>query len=342
MIYTVSTNQLLAMAARHSEQFLREQLNRQDFLRKHPVQIAGISCMDGRTKLSAIFGLRFGFIRRQWRTLAGVVDLGAPRFRASVDNWRSYAKQNDQDSLVFVSYHYSGRNDAQLGCRGHHHNKDRALAAALKIYEQFVRVYGETMPCPVVIGIDTDFETVYVHDQKGSIIDASSFVNQPEADIVECLAGGFPSMPKTVLEVLALAVKGNAVHTSGLKAAKRPIEEAQHHEYALVVGEGMWTEPNSAIVVGPYTLDFGESIGVAAGLLSDNFDKGRANGNDPVLLSCAVFRDSEIARRGAIEEARCFLDYSQQVIAKQVPDFAKRLIYHASVLDLNNRLVELV
>src|SRR3989339_1572437 len=172
------------MSRMHSAQFLREQPTRRGFLKEHPVQVAGISCMDGRTKLSSIFGMRFGFIRRQWRTLGGVVDLGAPRFRASVENWRHYADRSGQEKLVFIGYHFSGTDNAKLGCRGHDHDKDRAIGAALGIGEQFSRVYGETIFCPV-IGVDTDYDGLYIHDKRGDIIDVGSFAGQSESSIRE-------------------------------------------------------------------------------------------------------------------------------------------------------------
>lgn len=339
-ITSPSLNKLFEMNRRHSEQFLKEQPERRSSLEECPVQVGIVSCMDGRAKAANTIGQPCGRVRREWRTLGGIVEVGVPRFRASIENWLRFAEEHGHEALMLVTYHFSASNNLSLGCRGHNHNKEASRVSAIEIRNQFCRVY-ETVPYPVVVGIDTDYDELFVHGDKPDQMSGTTEFGQ-EADIRRWIATSFPSMSANVQNALASLMRGNAGHTARIRRENRPIEAADHHEFALVIGDGCWTEHNSAIVVGPYTLDLSNQIRIAAGLLWNNFTGCRTNGHEPVLLTCAVQgkKDPPHVRRGAVEEALCLKRFAQRIIEEHVPKLAARMSCEASVLDLDTRLLQ--
>ncbi|MDP1559618.1 MAG: carboxysome shell carbonic anhydrase [Nitrosomonas sp.] len=329
---------LLDLNARHSQAFMDLATERRRYRGEHPTEIAALKCMDGRLHLPVMTQTALGIIQ-PFRNLGGIFDLGWPFFQAAMNQWVEYSISRGRYCLVFVTYHFA-RGDTHRGCRGFHYETDAARNAAIKLKEQFDRVYGKGAVVSIVCGIETDLDALILHGENDRSIDLANTKETSQLEVEEMLRLLYSSMPERVIRDLTPLVRGNIRHIAEIRASNRPIEESEHKEWVLAVGRGFdWLHViNTAFIVGPFDPNLAVAIETAARLLKNNFDEGRIDPSGIVLLTSGVYRDEAGPEFRLAKEKALFLSkFTLDIIQDKVPDLKPHLQILTGRTDLNTR-----
>lgn len=335
---------LLDLNARHSRAFMDLSSERRRYRGEHPTEIAALKCMDGRLHLPVMTQTALGIIQ-PFRNLGGKFDLGWPFFQSTIDQWVQYSISRGRHCLVFVTYHYA-RGDTHRGCRGFHYETDAARNAAIKLKDQFIRVYGKGAVVPIVCGIETDLDALILHGEDDrSVVDLAKIKQHSQLELEEMLYSLYPSMAERIVRDMIPLVRGNIRHIAEIRESNRPIEEAEHKEWVLGVGRGFdWLHAiNTAFIVGPFDPNLSVAIETAAKLLKGNIDDGRVDPNGIVLLTSAAFRDEAGPEYHLAKEKALFLSkFAHDIIKERVPDLVPHLQILTGFTDLDTRKFEVI
>ncbi|MCX6798149.1 MAG: hypothetical protein NTX66_03000 [Candidatus Falkowbacteria bacterium] len=115
--------------------------------------------------------------------------------------------------------------------------------------------------------------------------------------------------------------------------------DMQHCEWVLGVGSGFdWMhEPNTAIIVGPYSPDLSEPIIKAISIIADNMKSGRTGDDGFLVLSSSPFRENGVDENRAREKTLFFKTYVEQILAKHYPDLLPKAKFIAVTVDEHTR-----
>lgn len=335
---------LLELNTRHAQAFIDLAAERRRYRGEHPTEIAALKCMDGRLHLPVITQTALGIIQ-PFRNLGGKFDLGWPFFQVIIDQWVQYSISRGRHCLVFVTYHFA-RGDSHRGCRGFSYDTEAAKAAAIKLRDQFIRVYGNTAVVPIVCGIETDLDALILHGEDDrSVVDLAKIKQSSQIELEEMLYSLYPSMPERIVRDLIPLVRGNIRHIAEIRAANRPVEDAEHKEWVLGVGRGFdWLHLiNTAFIVGPFDPNLSVTIETAANLLKGNIDEGRVDPNNIVLMTSAAFRDEGGPEYHLAKEKALFLSkFALNIIKDKVPDLVPHLQILTGFTDLDTRKFEVI
>jgi len=335
---------LLELNARLSRAFMDVSSERRRYRGEHPTEIAALKCMDGRLHLPVMTQTALGIIQ-PFRNLGGKFDLGWPFFQSILDQWVQYSNSRGRHCLVFVTYHYA-RGDTHRGCRGFNYETGSARDAAIKLKNQFDRVYGKGAVVPIVCGIETDLDALILHGEDDvSIVDLANIKQSSQLQLEEMLSSLYPSMPERIIRDMIPLVRGNIKHISEIRATNRPVADVEHKEWVLGVGRGFdWLhEINTAFIVGPFDPNLTEAIATAATLLLSNIDEGRVDPNGVVLMTSAVYRDEAGPEYHLAKEKALFLrKFAYDIINERVPDLIPHLQILTGFTDLDTRKFEVL
>lgn len=335
---------LLDLNAKHSQAFMDLSSERRRYRGEHPTEIAALKCMDGRLHLPVMTQTALGIIQ-PFRNLGGKFDLGWPFFQNIIEQWVQYSIGRGRHCLVFVTYHYA-RGDAHRGCRGFNYDTNAARDAAIKLKDQFIRVYGRGAVMPIVCGIETDLDALILHgEDDATVIDLAKIKQSSQLELEELLYSLYPTMPERIVRDLIPLVRGNIRHVAEIRASNRPIADAEHKEWVLGVGRGFdWLHAiNTAFIVGPFDPNLSVAIETAAKLLKGNIDEGRVDPNGIVLLTSAAFRDEAGPEYHLAKEKALFLsDFAQNIIRDKVPDLVPHLQILTGFTDMDTRKFEVI
>jgi hypothetical protein len=334
---------LLNLNSKHSQAYIDLAAERRRYRGEHPTEIAALKCMDGRLHLPVITKTALGIIQ-PFRNLGGKFDLGWPFFQSTLNNWVEYSTSRGRHCLVFVTYHFA-RGDKHRGCRGFNYDAGAAKATAEKLRDQFRVIYGNRAVVPIVCGIETDMDALILHGENGQEIDLSTVTDSGDTEVESLIRELYPSMPERMRSDMLPLVKGNIEHIADVKAANRPIADAEHREWVLGVGRGFdWLHAiNTAFIVGPYDPNLAGAIETAARLLKGNVDEGRVDKNGLVLLTSASYRDSAGPEHALAREKAKFLSkFALDIVKEKVPDLVPNLQILTGCVDLNTRKFEII
>ncbi|SDX11790.1 carboxysome shell carbonic anhydrase domain-containg protein [Nitrosomonas communis] len=335
---------LLDLNARHAQAFMDLASERRRYRGEHPTEIAALKCMDGRLHLPVITQTALGIIQ-PFRNLGGNFGLGWPFFQVIINEWVQYSISRGRHCLVFVTYHYA-RGDTHRGCRGFNYDTDIGRAAATKLKDQFIRVYGKGAVVPIVCGIETDLDALVLHGEDDrSVVDLAKIRQTSQIELEEMLYSLYPSMSERIVRDLIPLVRGNIRHIAEIRASNRPIEEAEHKEWVIGVGRGFdWLHLiNTAFIVGPFDPNLSVTIETAAKLLKGNIDEGRVDPKGIVLMTSAAFRDKGGPEYHLAREKAIFLSkLSFDIIKEKVPDLVPHLQILTGATDLDTRKIEVI
>ncbi len=336
---------LLDLNARHSQAFMDLSSERRRYRGEHPTEIAALKCMDGRLHLPVMTQTALGIIQ-PFRNLGGKFDLGWPFFQNIIEQWVQYSIGRGRHCLVFVTYHYA-RGDTHRGCRGFNYDTNAARDAAIKLKDQFIRVYGRGgAVMPIVCGIETDLDALILHGEDvETVVDLAKIKQSSQLELEELLYSLYPAMPERIVRDLIPLVRGNIRHIAEIRASNRPTEDAEHKEWVLGVGRGFdWLHAiNTAFIVGPFDPNLSVAIETAARLLKGNIDDGRVDPNGIVLLTSAAFRDEAGPEYHLAREKALFLsEFAQNIIRDKVPDLVPHLQILTGFTDLSTRKFEVI
>ncbi len=323
-----------------------EVLRREHYRARHPAEIAVLKCMDGRLNLAVMTNTPFGIVH-PYRNLGGKFDLGAPYFGKHMINWVHYAMQQGRYALILITYHWSA-GDPQRGCRGFNYDVTAARAYSTGLKEQFERVFGKRhqVVYPLVVGIETDSDSLVLHADQGNLSldlnNAEKHLTKGELD--RWLLNLYPDMHPSMRDDLIPLLLGNLSHVSDIRHMNRPIESGKHQEWCIAFGRGYdWLHlPNTALIVGPYSLNLEQPIATAASIVYDNILSGRINPDDGlVLMISGAYRIKSGPEYGvAIEKARAMRDLAFKVIQEHYPKVLELTAVLVGITDMNTRLFQ--
>lgn len=316
---------------------------RRQYRSKHPTEIAALKCMDGRLNLALMTETPPGIIQ-PFRNIGGKFDLGWPYLGIVMREWVEYALSRGRDCLLLVTYHYS-KGDVHRGCKGVGYDTAAGIAAAQKLRTDFEEVFGSShqIVYPIVVGIETDTDTLILHGTEGQTYDMSSVLEASEDDLLHKLQELYPDMRERFkIDLLPLLV-GNQQHIKKVQTENRTILDSEHREQILGIGRGFdWLHlPNKALIVGPYSFDLRTPISTAASILLDNLKTGRIPQEEGVvIMTSAVYRERGPEHRLAQAKARSLSAFALDAISKDVPELMPHLASLVGTIDLHTRVFE--
>ena len=339
---------LLDLNKKHSLLFAEPgaALERRRYRAAHPTEIAFIKCMDGRVHGPVMTETPLGIIQ-PWRNLGGKFDLGWFGFAQSMRDWVDYSVRHGRNCLVFVTYHYS-RGDVHRGCRGFNYDVEAARASMAELKKQFDRVFGKKVVYAILVGVETDWESLVLHGEDGKTVDLVELADQSEHAIEKLIRTLYPDMPERIQLDLLPLIQGNIRHAGRTKHSDRSVTVSEHQEWVLGVGRGFdWLhETNTALIVGPFDPHLSQAIATAATLIKGNIDEKRivvGPGKGIVLLSSAPYRDAAGPERLLAEEKAKFLNrFSMDIIRSSVPELMEHVEQLTVTVDLHTRKIDVI
>ncbi|MCX6778783.1 MAG: hypothetical protein NTU97_00950 [Candidatus Magasanikbacteria bacterium] len=312
---------------------------------KHPTEIGAFKCMDGRIHIPLATNTPLGIIK-PWRNLGGMFDLGWPYFARSVASWVNYAMDRGRQVLMLVTYHYS-RGDVHRGCAGFGYDQEASIVGMSRLKKQMEHVFGvhHQVVYPILFGFETDLEAGVLHGENGEVVDLSTLQGVSKDDLMLMLIRLYPDMSLQIRKDLLRLVTGNIEHTAEVAASNRPLTETVHREWIIGVGRGFdWLhEPNTALLVGPFSPNLDEPVAKAAGIIRSNMLAGSIDDKSFVLLASAFYRDSTGIEPLLAREKALFLgDFSAATIRERYPDLADKMQVLSVTVDMQTRALEIV
>ncbi len=345
---------LLQVNAENSAKFLADQKDRQNWRKEHRTQFKWLKCMDGRLLASDWTETPMGIIAPM-RNLGGIFDIGWPHFHSVVHEWKGYADDHENDSVLFCSYHYS-RGSKQRGCKGHGYNDERALRYSAKMKKDWDEYSSaevrsgktDTRLFPILVGMETDREALILHGEDGEAWDLSEIDDTSDDGLWNLAIGRYPSIyasARNVIGDLVELFRGNTSHIARIKELCRPPQEMDHRESILAVGRGFdWLHlPNKALIVGPWQDNLAEPIATAARLIQNNLESGILGDSKIVLLTSGVWRDPGGEQVLAKDKSLYLMKtIAMPVIRESFSKLLPRLELLVITTDLNTRKVEVI
>ena len=338
---------LLKINREHSAEFSSPdaRLARKRYRAQHPTEIGAFKCMDGRIHIPLATNTPLGIIQ-PWRNLGGKFNLGWPYFAKDVAGWVEYSVNKGRDVLILVTYHYS-RGEEHRGCAGYGYDQQMSIAGTLRLKQQVERAFGKShkVVYPILFGFETDIDAVVLHGENGEVIDLSTIEDTSEDSLKTMLGRLFPDMPERILQDLLPLVTGNIAHIAEVKNNQRPLTEVVHREWVIGLGRGFdWLhEPNTALLVGPFSPNLHEPVETAASIIKANMEAGRIGDQSFVLLASAIFRDSTGVEPLLAKEKALFLrEFAIKTIQNKFPEFANKMHVLPVIVDMNTRALTIV
>lgn len=342
---------LLGVNELHSREFLELQEQRRIHRKRHPTEIAALKCMDGRLHLPKMTETPLGIIQ-PYRNLGGKFDLGWPFFQQAILKWFEYAESKGRDCLILVTYHYS-RGEKHRGCKGFAYDTEAAREFSRNLKAQFDADFGPPrMKQPtglyaMHVGIETDWDSLILHDESGQPHDLADFTEISDDKLLELLCEWNPTIAErapNVLEDFVPVAKGNIAHIKKVRIADRKPTEIDHQEWVAFLGRGAdWLHlPNTALIVGPWQPDFSEPIRIAASLIKSNLDNNSADApirrHGPVLMTSGIYYRTDTAEPYlAARKSKDLRDEAMKIIRAEVPDLLPHLKILATTVNMNTR-----
>lgn len=303
------------------------QLARRRYFAQHPTKLIALKCMDGRLNLSLITKTPPGTIK-PYRNIGGRFDLGWPFLGELIHDDIELAVKEGHDTLVFVTYHFA-KGDEHRGCAGFGYDTAAAKAATERLRDQFEEVYGtgHKVVYPIVVGIETDEDSLVLHGKDGEPLQVADILNASTEEVERELLRLYSDMAEEMRRNLVPLVLGNQEHIRELRASGREPVELEHKENIIGVGRGFYWlhEPNKALIIGPYGHEWVGAVETAGKIVKGNFDAGRISPEDGVLLlvsSLARSRKGSAGWNTAVEKARYLARTAEAALREKYPEFA--------------------
>ncbi len=338
---------LLKKNKEHSDIFSSPgaRLAREKYRAQHPTEIAAFKCMDGRIHIPIATNTPLGIIQ-PWRNLGGKFDMGWPHFGMDVNNWVKYSVSNGRDCLILATYHYS-RGHEHRGCAGYCYDTQLALSETKKLKQQIERVYGSShqIVYPILFGFETDLDAVILHGENGEVVDLSEVQDKTEEGLRSMLRRLFPDMSLRILADFLPLIVGNVAHIEEVKMSNRPLSDTEHREWMIGVGRGFdWLhEPNTALIIGPFSPNLAEPIEKAAGIIKSNMEAGRTGNQSFTLLCSAIYRDAAGSEPLMAKEKALFMKrFAIETIKVKFPELVDLMNPMAVTVDMVTRKMTVV
>ena len=158
-----------------------------------------------------------------------------------------------------------------------------------------------------------------------------------------CRAAFSNSMFTNITRYTAIWRSANLSHIRGLRLERRALT-VEHREWMICLGRGFdfLHTPNLALIVGPYSPNLADPIRKAATIIESNMAAGRIPDDGFLLLASVPYDEIGVERARAVMKSRFLSGFAAEVIEREFPALAEKMIRHTSVLDWNSRRIELL
>lgn len=338
---------LLGVNEKHSKLFVETRIDRQLYRENHPTEICAFKCMDGRINIPLMTNTPLGIIK-PYRNLGGIFDLGWKLLGLDLMNWVQYGVTKRRKSLIMITYHYS-MGDKHRGCKGCNYDTPAAVALTLNLYKQVRRVFGmnSSVVYPIVVGIETDTDAFILHPQDPTDKNLVYLSGEMSADrnfVVGLINDLYPDMDTNIKNDLLPLLQGNIAHIKEVKASNRHLDDMNHREWVIGVGQGFdWLhEANTVLLVGPWDQDMSNAINKALGIIADNMKSKRSKDDGFLVLNSTTFREVGIDQNRATEGANLYRKYVRKIIKESYPELLPKARFLSVTVDENTRKLNLV
>jgi len=303
---------------------------RSAYRESHSTEFALTKCMDGRVDVTLITGTPIGIITA-FRSVGGIHNLEWKKFRRCLENWLNHAKAKKRSAVLIVTYHWS-RGALQFGCKGFNYNLQAAVDGMSRFRRQVESHYrGEIWP--VMVGLETDTNSLIVHSPKGEILDLGLvYPDTGKSFLEEKLHSMFVGFPESVLKDLASLFLGNVQYINNNKV--KSSEPLDHQEQVLAIGDYVeWLPFGFALKLGLHDPVLKQSIVVAASIIHDNLLSGRIPNNGALFISVPYWQPNQ--RQAAITQSNSLFQIANKSIRENYPDMRNFFNPLVGVMDLS-------
>jgi hypothetical protein len=334
-------NWVFDLAQRYSADYCSPEafLARERYLALHPTAIAVMKCMDGRINIPVATNTPPGIIQ-PFRNLGGMFDMGWPHLGEVLAQYVQRMVRSGRRVLILITYHFS-RGDVHRGCSGFNCDTEAAIAHTRQIQSQMEAIFGAAHGSvyPLICGFETDEDALLLHSSDGRVLDLSGDISVDE--LTAELAIRFHDMPGDLRSDLLPLLAGNLSHIKGLRQERRSLV-VEHREWMICLGRGFdfLHTPNLALIVGPYSPDLADPIRKAAAIIERNMTDGRIPDDGFLLLASVPYDEIGVDRARAVMKSHFLSKFAAEVIEREFPDLAGKMIRHTAVLDWNTRRIE--
>jgi hypothetical protein len=329
------------LAQRYSAEFCSPEafLARERYLALHPTAIAVLKCMDGRINIPVATKTPPGIIQ-PFRNLGGMFDMGWPHLGEVLAQYVQRMVHSGRRVLILITYHFS-RGDAHRGCSGFGCDTNAAIAHTRQIRGQMEAIFGVAHDTvyPLICGFETDEDALLLHSSDGRILDLSGDMEM--AELGAELAQHFSDMPHEMRSDLLPLLAGNLSHSKGLRLERRALT-VEHREWMICLGRGFdfLHTPNLALIIGPYSPNLADPIRKAAAIIENNMAAGRIPDDGFLLLASVPYDEIGVDRARAVLKSHFLSMFAAEVIEREFPDLAGKMIRRTAVLDWHSRRIE--
>jgi hypothetical protein len=291
---------------------------RDQYWSTHSTEVDVFKCMDGRLDFSYATETPVGIVQ-PYRNIGGRFDLAWPYLGRIVKDRINAVHRRGHDYLAIAAYHYS-KGETHRGCKGFGYDKDAAQAAQERLVSQFMYIFGRPLTThAITMGMETDDDSLIFHGENGQTFFVAENLDLSESELCHHFADLYPRMRDRMRSDIVDLVIGNQRHVRTMQAANRAPIELDHREQIIGVGPGFdWLhEPNMALIVGLYDPEWEEWIGVAGGIVLNNFKSGQLQPDAGTMLLISKFVEdgvgstewklAELAAKQAEEKAYAVL-----------------------------------
>jgi hypothetical protein len=316
-------------------------LARERYRAEHPTEIIVLKCMDGRIHIPVATKTPLGIIQ-PFRNLGGIFDLGWPHLGEVLSAAVHRAVAQGRRVLILITYHFS-RGSPHRGCAGFDYDQQASIAFTYRVREQVEQVFGaghQTVQ-PVICGFETDEDALLLHGEGGEQLNLAEAAPLDDAQWLPRLQRLYPSMPQQMVADIMPLIVGNIEHIAEVRQSDRQ-PAIEHREWMICVGRGFdfLHVPNVALIVGPYSPELSEPIGKAAAIIAGNMAAGRIPDDGFLLLASSPYDEVGSDRARAVLKSRFLAQFSAQVIRRQAPELAARMVCRTAVLSWHTRGLE--
>ena len=334
-------NWVFDLAQHYSAEFCSPEafLARERYLALHPTAIAALKCMDGRINIPVATNTPPGIIQ-PFRNLGGMFDMGWPHLGEVLAQHVQRMVRSGRRVLILITYHFS-RGDLHRGCSGFGCDTEAAIAHTRQLQKQMEAIFGVAHDSvyPLICGFETDEDALLLHSADGRILDLSADITVDELGAE--LAQRLHDMPQEMRSDLLPLLIGNLAHIKRLRLERRALT-VEHREWMICLGRGFdfLHTPNLALIIGPYSPDLADPIRKAAAIIESNMAAGRIPDDGFLLLASVPYDEIGVDRARAAMKSNFLSMFAADVIGREFPGLATKMIRRTSVLDWNSRRID--
>lgn len=315
---------VIALYQKQSELFQQDEAQRRRYFERHPTFFGCLKCMDGRVEFPSMTKTARGLVK-PYRAIGGKFELFWPAFQSSVAFWVKQAITNDAHSCVFVTSHFCSLKH-ELGCKGWDNDAAAARDHMEKLARQMAEDFGEQLVA-IPTTVDTAFDNLILHGARGDVSGES--LHGMGADAVHAeVRRVFPGMPERVIKDLQPFLLGNAERVAELKANPRSLQELEHGERVIAIGEGFdgLAADNFALMNSDVNPNLDAAVVLAAKMIEKK--SGRQLGAQATIFTNIFYGKNRgilsslprMEKQCAIRRSRGLQEFAQMHIRKHCPD----------------------